>query len=309
MSRATERACKELEKYLAEHGFENMAEEDMEGMVAEFIEHYNKNLPVYGPNVTDPQTADDFLELAEGAGSKKKALEYAQKALEIDSDCLDAERMVAELTAKNTMELLQKLEEVIAHGNQLMEQGGYFAEDEGVFWGVIETRPYMRVRYQYIQILKECGMIRKAVSECEDLLRLCENDNMGVRYMLMHLYVMLEMEEPMLQLHEKYGSYEETQMLFPLSILYFKLGDFEKSAEYLKRLYQVNPDIKQLVKMVLEGDAPDEIDGLESFGYQPDSMGELVVEFEENYGLFSNLSLYFVWAEKQLKRKRRSRKS
>ena len=70
--------------------------------------------------------------------------------------------------------------------------------------------------------------------------------------MLMHLYVMLEMEEPMLQLHEKYGSYEETQMLFPLSILYFKLGDFEKSAEYLKRLYQVNPDIKQLVKMVLE---------------------------------------------------------
>ena len=208
---------------------------------------------------------------------------------EIDSDCLDAERMVAELSARNTIELLQKLEEVIAHGNQLMERGGYFAEDEGVFWGVIETRPYMRVRYQYIQILKECGMIRKAVSECEDLLRLCENDNMGVRYMLMHLYVMLEMEEPMLQLYEKYGSYEETQMLFPLSILYFKLGDFEKSAEYLKRLYQVNPDIKQLVKMVLEGDAPDEIDGLESFGYQPGSMGELVVEFEENYGLFSHI--------------------
>lgn len=42
-----------------------------------------------------PQTADDYLELAEDATSKKKKLEYLSKALELEPENLDAERKKA----------------------------------------------------------------------------------------------------------------------------------------------------------------------------------------------------------------------
>ena len=113
------------------------------------------------------------------------------KALELEPDNLDAGRMMAELTAKNPYALMEKLSRLLEKGNRQMMKEGYFApEYKGDFWGVIETRPYMRLRHLYMQTLTECGMPRRAARECEELLELCENDNLGVRYDLMHLYAM-----------------------------------------------------------------------------------------------------------------------
>lgn len=48
---------------------------------------------------------------------------------------------------------------------------------------IILTRAF-RLR---MNVLLGSGMLRKAAAECEELLRLCEGDNLGVRHKLMHI--------------------------------------------------------------------------------------------------------------------------
>ena len=57
---------------------------------------------------------------------------------------------------------------------------------------MVETRPYMRIKFAYAKFLKECGMLSTAISECEDMIKLCKNDNLGVRHTLMYLYAVTE---------------------------------------------------------------------------------------------------------------------
>lgn len=64
--------------------------------------------------------------------------------------------------------------------------------------------------YTYFDVLISCGMMRRAIDEGQRLLELCENDNLGVRYQLMHLYAYMEDEMHALALHKQFDSYEET---------------------------------------------------------------------------------------------------
>lgn len=48
-------------------------------------------------------------------------------------------------------------------------------ENIGSFWLMVETRPYMRIKFAYAKFLKECGMLSTAISECEDMIKLCKN--------------------------------------------------------------------------------------------------------------------------------------
>lgn len=71
-----------------------------------------------------------------------------------------------------------------------MKAQGYDTDEYiGDYRRFIETRPYMRAKLQYINMMTSSGMMDRVIEECEDVLRLNENDNMGVRYLLMHLYV------------------------------------------------------------------------------------------------------------------------
>ena len=57
------------------------------------------------------------------------------------------------------------------------------------------------------------------------MLKLYSGDNLGVRYTLMDLYAYWENEDAALTLHKEYDEYEESQMLLPLAVLYYKKGE------------------------------------------------------------------------------------
>ncbi|KAE9973220.1 hypothetical protein BLS_005919 [Venturia inaequalis] len=62
--------------------------------------------------------------------------------------------------------------------------GDIFEEEEGRFWGIHETRPYMRARYAFVEALVKVGTydaVEVAYDNLRDMLRLCRGDNMGVR--------------------------------------------------------------------------------------------------------------------------------
>lgn len=251
------------------------------------------------------QTADDYLFLYEKETHVPTAMKYLKKALLLEPENIEAHQLMAEATARDKMELLQNLEQVIELGKKVMAEEGYDKKDYiGSYWGLHETRPYMRLRSDYIDLLISCAMYRRAIAEGEESIRLNENDNLGIRYQLMHLYVFLEEEEPALNIYRKYGEYEETQMLFPLSILYFKKGDFLKALDYLNRLNQVNKDAKKIIK-ALQAEALDKhLHLYNPYGYRPFTGEELMTEIMENSFLFKEMGEYYEWAVKKMKKKK-----
>lgn len=179
MSRETEKMFKQLHDYMAQNAPEGMSDEKVESLVNEFIQNYNSHRP---DEITEEtaRTSDDFLELAQDADNEGSALKYARKALKLDPDNLDAEFMVAEIASRDELDLLKKLRLAVRHGEQVMESKGYADEDSiGHYWGITETRPYMRVRSAYMSLMKDLGMFRGAAAECEEMIRLCENDNLA----------------------------------------------------------------------------------------------------------------------------------
>lgn len=301
MSRETEKAMKELTKYLNKHQGELTDDADVNKLVNQFMENYNSSLP-QGNTTAFPQTADDYLELAEEAATKKKRAEYLSKALELEPDNLDAAREIAEMNTKYPEDLLSALLPIIEKGTSLMEKEGFFRDYMGEFWGAIETRPYMRLRYLYLSTLTQCGMMREAVKEAEELLRLCENDNLGVRYHLMHLYTYFEDEEAALALHKRYDEYEECQMLLPLAILYYKKTDFDTSLQYLRRLAKANKDTKKFLRMMANGNIGECLAEMNPAYYRPYTIEELVQEYFINQFLFDSVESFFDWANRKLKK-------
>ena len=301
MSRETEKVLKQLTKYLVEHQDELSNGVSEDNLAQRFMEEYNASLL---PNdvLEEPQTADDYMELAENVSAKKKKLEYLSKALELEPDNLDASRMMAEASAKKPEELLDTLFALLEKGDSLMERDGYFQDGMGEFWGILETRPYMRLRHSYFELLTQCGMMSKAINEGKRLLELCENDNLGIRYELMHLYAYFENEDDALALHKKYDRYEESQMLLPLAVLYYKKGNFERSIEYLRRLAKVNKDAKRFFR-IMSKNGPDELLGeMGLYGYRPFTIEELIEEYLTNRHLFDSASYFFDWAYRNMRK-------
>lgn len=301
MSRETEKILRQLTKYLDEHQDELSDDISEEDLSQRFMEEYNASLQPKDV-LALPKTADDYVELAENANAKKKKLEYLSKALELEPDNLDVSRMIAELNAKKPEELLVALSALLEKGTSLMDHGGYVRDCMGDFWGVLETRPYMRLHHSYFELLIQCGMMRKAVSEAEEMLKLCSNDNLGVRYELMHLYVYFENEDAALALHKEYDEYEESQMLLPLAVLYYKKENYEFSLQYLRRLAKVNKDTKKFLRIMSKKSTDELLDEMNPFGYQPFTIEELIQEYCMNQYLFDSVGYFFDWAYRSLRK-------
>lgn len=308
MSRETEKVLKELQKFLDAHTEDTENEADVDALTERFFAEYNQKC--IGQKDHAPETADDYLDLAEQAASKKKCVEYLHKALELEPDNLDARlQLITRTTEQQLDEQRLALQELLDVADKQMEQAGAFKEYAGKFWTAPETRPYMRVRYTYFDVLISCGMMRRAIDEGQRLLELCGNDNLGVRYQLMHLYAYMEDEMHALALHKRFDAYEETQMLLPLAVLYYKLNQFDKAEDYIKRLAKANKDAKKFLRAAARNQLDDYIDEMNPYGYQPFTMEELLDELMKSSYLFDSVPYFFAWASKVLATKTSAKKS
>ena len=299
MSRETEKVLKELQKFLDAHAEDTENEADVDALAEQFFAEYN--LKSKEQKESAPETADDYLDLAEQVTSKKKSVEYLHKALELEPDNLDARLQLITRTLEEALdEQRLALQELLALAEQQMKEAGAFKEYAGEFWTAPETRPYMRVRYTYFDVLISCGMMRRAIDEGQRLLELCENDNLGVRYQLMHLYAYMEDEMHALALHKQFDSYEETQMLLPLAVLYYKLNQFDKAEDYIKRLAKANKDTKKFLRAAARDELDDYIGEMSPYGYRPFTMEELLDELMHTSYLFNSVPYFFAWASKVL---------
>lgn len=300
MSKKTENIMQQMLDYLEEHQNEIHSEEDTQRFAQAFMRQHNEQFMMNGNG--EPETADDYLELAEEASSKKQALEYVKKAIELEPTHLDALRMEAEMTAKNPGEMLEILPPLVQMGEKQMEEEGNFPDGVGDFWLILGTRPYMRLRYLYFQTLIQCGMLRPAIAEGEKLMELCTNDNLGVRYDLAKLYAYLEEEAPLLKLmNQQEYNQEDSQMLLALSVLYYKLNLPIKALDALQKLSRANKDTKKFFRLTAGGKMDELDDTLGSYGYRPNTIEELAYTSIDGAYLYDTVPYYFKWAYNVLK--------
>ena len=260
--------------------FKNEAE--INEFMSEFMQTHNAGL-----GKKTGKDAYDYLEMAQDTFDAKEAIRYAQKALKLDPYCLDAELIIAQAKSKDMEELKKNMEKVIRKGEeQLAQRNISKEEDAGSFYGLFETRPYMRVRKEYVGLLITQGRYRHAISEAEELIRLNENDNLGVRYILMALYSYFEDEDKAKALFDKYPE-ESAFMLLPLIALYYKVENDKKVKSYIRKLKNKNPQLQEALEMFMGDADEDEMEEiLHAPMYRPFSLEEVVLAFSEAMFLY-----------------------
>ncbi len=136
---------------------------------------------------TDLENAQDLVyEAWERTGVERVRL--AEKALSTSPDCADAYTILAEETARSIEEARDLYVEAMAAAERALGPEA-FAEDVGHFWGVLETRPYMRARLGFALCLDRLGQREEAIDHYREMLRFNPGDNQGVRYGLLKALV------------------------------------------------------------------------------------------------------------------------
>lgn len=142
-----------------------------------------------------PEDASDRLLKAEELAvqaleetSLEKRVALARKALSMSDDCARALSLLAEDAADNLQESANYYFRAMEAVKRTMGEAD-FADAEGHFWGLMETRPYMHAKMGYADTLWALDRRVEAINEYEDMLRLNPQDNQGARYVLLIRYL------------------------------------------------------------------------------------------------------------------------
>lgn len=174
--------------------------------------------------------------------SGAEQIRLARQALEISPDCADAYVLLAE-HAKTADEARNLYEQGMAAGQRALGPEG-FAENEGHFWGVLETRPYMRARQGLTQCLWEAGRREEAAEHYRDMLRLNPGDNQGVRYSLATLLLDLDRDEELRHLLAEYEDDALAEWAYTKALVAFREeGDTARATGLLKKATKANKHV------------------------------------------------------------------
>jgi tetratricopeptide (TPR) repeat protein len=133
------------------------------------------------------EQAQDLIYQAFDHPSPEARVHLSKKALKLDPNQTDAYVILGEeaTTYEQAIEyFLQGLQAAEREFGQ-----AFFKENTGHFWGLIETRPYMRAKARYAECLWELGKKKEAIYQYQQMLTLNPNDNQGIRYILLHSYI------------------------------------------------------------------------------------------------------------------------
>lgn len=232
--RSLERTHLDIQRVIDGHDF---------GSTDELQEFLNRNVVgkeiPYQAAITPLEQAQDLMYDAFDSRGRKQ-LQLARKALEICPDCADAYVVLAEHCSD-----VQKAKHLYAQGVAAGERAlgkKFFEEEASNFWGILQTRPYMRARLGLAQCLEVLGQLEEAAHHYRELLRLNPMDNQGVRHLLLTCLLEMNANDEAEQLLKKYrddkflavGSYAQALLTFR------RKGDTATARKHLQNALSVN---------------------------------------------------------------------
>ncbi|WAA12740.1 SEC-C domain-containing protein [Fervidibacillus halotolerans] len=152
----------------------------------------------------------------ESEGEEK--LNLAKEALKIYSNSPDAYTILAEFE-RDEEAAFDWLEKGVKVGSEEWKEE--MKDRNYPFWSDVETRPFMRAKYNYALLAKWLGKISDAITQFEELLKLNPNDNQGARYLLIPYCIQEGMVQKTKQIIEQYG--DEDTVFFHMYTLMIEL--------------------------------------------------------------------------------------
>ena len=127
--------------------------------------------------------AQDIAMDAWGERDPARRIALAKKALAVSPLCADGYVILAGVARAGSDEQLGLWRRGVAAGEEALGRD-VFEEMAGHFWGVLETRPYMRARVGLAVALWRHGTGDEAIGHLQAVLALNPGDNQGARYLL-----------------------------------------------------------------------------------------------------------------------------
>lgn len=128
--------------------------------------------------------AQDLVYDAMEAETSEQRLDLAWQALALDPEHADALLMVLDSTRFEGEDRIDALRRIVSVAERRLGKNAV-EEHAPHFWGVLDTRPYMRARMHLAEELRAAGRLEEAIEHYKEMLVLNENDNQGVRYYLL----------------------------------------------------------------------------------------------------------------------------
>lgn len=173
---------------------------------------------------------------------EERRIQLANEALETCPDCADAYVLLAEHAASRK-EALRRYEQGVAAGERALGADA-FHQNVGHFWGVLETRPYMRARLGLSHSLWTAGRRDEAVRHLQDMLRLNPGDNQGVRYTLAGFLLFLDRDDDLEQLLRQYPDEGSAAWAYTKALLAFRRqGDTPEARRLLQEARNTNKHV------------------------------------------------------------------
>jgi tetratricopeptide (TPR) repeat protein len=237
--RAMEKVSQDLGRLLAGREFGSI--EEANAFLENMLREGGGRLPSAPAPTTPLERAQDLIYEAFETESPRKRVQLAKKALKVSPDCADAYVLLAEEDAGSLEEARELYQKGVEAGERALGRET-FEEEAGHFWGILETRPYMRARQGLAVCLWELGEREEAIEHYREMLYLNPGDNQGIRYELAGYLLDEEMDEELGELLERYEEDASAFWVYTRALWRFrKEGDTEEAIAALKEALETNP--------------------------------------------------------------------
>ena len=276
----------ELVKHLQDQNFDSM--EEMQAYLDTLTGRpLSESLPQKRGRKSNAEKAQELVYEAYES-EPEKGLRLIEKALKLDPQNVDALLFVAEFQddPQQAQAYCQRAYD-FARGAFSEED---FEEMKGHFWGIHETRPYMRAKESLAEFLYLNGSENEAIAHLWEMLELNPSDNQGMRYVLAVLLVEQNYLKDYLKLYKRYKDDMFVQWLYVYALYLFKSeGKSAKSNKALKAVYKANPFLIEF--MTGQRDIPEDMPEAYSLG----SIEEAIVTLQDSGRLWLKDERAMMW--------------
>jgi tetratricopeptide (TPR) repeat protein len=194
----------------------------------------------------DDDDGDEALDLAQEkafeameAPRARERIALAREALALSPLCGDAYLVLARETA-DANDALELYRRAVAVGAEALGEAA-FQDDVGSFWGLLQTRPYMRARHELALALWRLGHRDEAVGHYHEMLRLNPDDNQGIRYLLIDALLELGREADAGALLKRYKGDGSAHWTWSAALLTFRrAGNSAPARKALAKAVEAN---------------------------------------------------------------------
>ena len=198
------------------------------------------NLPAIAPRTPLEAAQELVYQALEATGPRRVRL--AREALARSPDCADAYVLLAEET-DDPRQAKRLYEEGREAGIRALGPEP-FAADVGHFWGIVETRGYMRACQGLAELLWVLDAREEAIAHAREMLRLNPMDNQGIRYLLAEWLLAVRDDDALERLLKAYPDEGSATWAYTKALLTFRRhGAGTVATRALKAALRTNPHV------------------------------------------------------------------